>query len=97
MPKPEFSCHEVYILKDVMPYLNDHIGERMILGGKGLLDGLKLAPSKSMVVTICGLSDGKPYFRQFGRHKLVYVAEGFWDQECRFVSEKEYKKLPRYA
>lgn len=82
-------------LKELIPVIDQHIGEYILLGGLGLLDGMK-NPDKASVVKIVGFYDNAPHFKQYRRRIPVYIPERYWEQEFRFVSKKEYKKLPVY-
>jgi len=83
-------------LKELMPILNDNIGKHILLGGMGILDGMK-NPTRMSCDRIMGVSDGKPYFKRYGCKTMMSIANPYyWDQEARIVEDAEYRKLPKW-
>lgn len=80
--------------------LESLIGKRVVLGGRGLLDGLKHM-SKSSSYRVIGIFNDEYYGRfirmkEHGRRITVLLPQPAWNQQVAILTEKEYKKLPKY-
>jgi len=77
------------------------IGKRIILGGKGILDGLKHL-SKSQSEKVIAIGEYPPYgkcikAKHYGCKNSVLLPEWNWDQECMIFDHKEFKALPKWS
>ena len=92
---------EIVTLSDLpQDKLQELIGKRVILGGKGILDGLK-HKSRASSDRVLGLTI-HPYYGKcirmisYGKKTTVLLPECNWDQQAAILTEKEYKELPKW-
>jgi len=74
--------------------INQHIGDYIILGGMGLIDGLKGSHTKYNASRIVKLDNDGMHVRQYNRRNNCYLPHYNFNQSCLILSAREYKKLP---
>ena len=74
--------------------IKQHIGDYIILNGKGLIDGLTGDFTKYDADRIVKLDDEGMHVRQYNRRNNCYLPYWNFDQACAILSTREYKKLP---
>ena len=73
------------------------VGDKIALGGKGLMDGIKSLESKHDVVRVHKIEPcGQIVFKRYRGKTPLIVADYAYDQEVAVLSEKEYANLPVY-
>lgn len=88
--------------------LRENKGNYIQLGGKGIIDGLRISPRKFNVLRIGDLRLGQwvklPTDLYNGVYLMKYrcriyrtLPEINFDQCCRIYTLKEYRKLPQYS
>jgi hypothetical protein len=93
-----FTC-----LEDEMKYNNvseippSEEGNYIILGGKGILDGLKCRPTKFEACLIIKIAEDKMTVKQYRKRITSILPYWNFDQEAITYSPKEYKKFPTYS
>ncbi len=73
------------------------INDIIILGGKGIMDGIKTLQSKHDTFKVSGFkTDGSVVIKKYrGKTKLIVGANSY-DQEVALLTNKEFKELPVY-
>lgn len=73
------------------------INDIIILGGKGIMDGIKTLQSKHDTFKVSGFkTDGSVVIKKYrGKTKLIIGANSY-DQEVALLTNKEFKELPVY-
>ena len=73
------------------------INDIFILGGKGIMDGIKTLQSKHDTFKVSGFkTDGSVVIKKYrGKTKLIVGANSY-DQEVALLTNKEFKELPVY-
>lgn len=73
------------------------VNDIIILGGKGLMDGIKTLQSKHDTFKVSGFkTDGSVVIKKYrGKTKLIIGANSY-DQEVALLTNKEFKELPVY-
>jgi hypothetical protein len=72
-------------------------GNYIILGGKGILDGLKCCPTKFEACLIIRIAEDEMTVRQYRRRNYSILPSWNFDQAAITYSPKEYKKFPAYS
>ena len=80
--------------------IEQNIGNYILLGGQGIVDGLKRVNNYKEYLKIIKLEhdddgDLEMYVRKYRKHDLVYLPEFSWDQEYVIISPKEYRGLKK--
>jgi hypothetical protein len=78
--------------------IEQNIGNYILLGGHGLIDGLKGANSYKEYLKIIKLEhdddgDLEMYIKQYHNKNFKYLPEFEWNQEYIIINKKEYNKL----
>ena len=78
--------------------IEQNIGNYILLGGHGLIDGLKGANSYKEYLKIIKLEhdddgDLEMYIKQYHKKNFKYLPEFEWNQEYIIINKKEYNKL----
>lgn len=73
------------------------VNDIIILGGKGLMDGIKTLQSKHDTFKVSGFkTDGSVVIKKYrGKTKFIIGANSY-DQEVALLTNKEFKELPVY-
>lgn len=70
------------------------VGDIIMLGGMGIVDGLRHMYKESCY-NVMDVSDRKNiYIRKHNKKNWVMVAPSYMEQDCILFSKSEYKKLP---
>ncbi|MGC8651563.1 MAG: hypothetical protein ACP5RX_03050 [Minisyncoccia bacterium] len=76
-----------------------NIGNYILLGGKGWINGLNLSDAKFYYQRIMEYKEvdgsGRMYVRRYHKKDLEYLPEYEWDQEFIIITPKEYKKIKK--
>ena len=71
------------------------VGDRIVLGGKGILDGLQHA-SKSMSHKVVNVAPGHVSLIAYRSKTRVHIQDSYKDQAVAIYSNKEFAQLPLY-
>jgi len=87
-----------YNLKDDLDYIVSHYkGDYIQLGGRGILDGIKLAPCKMGVYKIIGMDDdGGLIVKAYRARGCLVIPQYNQDQQYQIITSKDWRKLPEY-
>ena len=79
--------------------IKENIGNYILLGGHGIIDGLKEAGDYKNYAKIIRLDKDEDtntlrmYAKKYRAHNLVYLPEYEWDEAYIIINQKEYNKL----
>lgn len=80
--------------------IKENIGSYILLGGHGLIDGIKYGIENykeyAKIIKLDKNTDTdtlRMYAKKYRAHDLVYLPEYEWKQEYIIISKKEYNKL----
>jgi hypothetical protein len=71
------------------------INDIIVLGGKGLMDGIKSLGSKHDTLKVSGFKiDGSVLIKKYRGRTNFVVGAGSYDQEVALLTKKEFNDLP---
>lgn len=71
------------------------VGQRIVLGGTGILDGIEHA-DKASSYKIVAVADNKVWFVPYRSKRRYTIAPGYKHQEVAILTNKEFAALPLY-
>lgn len=84
------------VFNSVNEYLNHaKVGDRIVLGGKGIIDGTKNVEFVWETKKVTDASKDKFRFKEFGGRKTYGILPEFYDQQIGVITDKEFKLLRR--
>lgn len=84
----------------VFESINDYlkhakVGDRIVLGGRGISDGLKNIEFVWETKKVVNVSEDKFYFKEFGGKKTYSILPEFYEQQIGVITNKEFKLLSK--
>jgi len=76
--------------------IKENVGNYLLLGGKGIMDGLAFDPCKFACYKILDADNTKITVKGYGSHHASILPSCNYDQEFKIISKKEFAKLPVY-
>ncbi|MFW6273012.1 MAG: hypothetical protein ACOC2U_04470 [bacterium] len=70
------------------------IGDRILLGGKGIMDGLKTNDKRDSFRVHRIADDGSIRIRKYRGKMTFFICENSYDQQIALFERNEFKKLP---
>lgn len=71
------------------------INDRIVLGGKGLMDGIKTLETKNDTFKVYYIrKDGQIVIKSYRGKKPLIVGAYAYDQQVALLTKKEFKNLP---